>query len=264
MYDAKKIQLPPSWNFLSETSMAKELYRQRQENKRSTNDARMFSCTESECREYVALTYGMISFVDSCVGKILTQMEEKGFGENTVVIFLSDHGDMMGDHQLMLKGPLHYEGLVKTPLLWKDPCLNLRKKVQSLFSTMDLGVSILERACIKPLHGMVGISMLTSMKNDEVQHLERDCVIISEICQIPYLHKVSAVETVETIITACYKLMMFYEQNEFFLIDLSRDEMESNNVWDTAGSDIKCALLMKFIREKWNQGERCPRFISYA
>ncbi len=63
----------------------------------------------------------MIAMIDDAVGDVLATLERTGLAENTVVIFISDHGDFMGDHQLMLKGPLHYRGVTRTPFIWYDP-----------------------------------------------------------------------------------------------------------------------------------------------
>ena len=52
-------------------------------------------------RALLALTYGMISFVDDAGGEILAQLETSGMLENTVVILTSDHGDLGGDHGVM-------------------------------------------------------------------------------------------------------------------------------------------------------------------
>ena len=77
--------------------------------------------TEREAREATALTYGMITMVDDAIGSILGWLKTLRLDENTVVIFTSDHGDFMGDHQLLLKGALHYRGLVRVPFIWSDP-----------------------------------------------------------------------------------------------------------------------------------------------
>jgi len=55
-------------------------------------------------REAIAATYGMIEFVDHGVGRILGAIERLDQIDDTIVVFTSDHGDMMGDHGLMLKG----------------------------------------------------------------------------------------------------------------------------------------------------------------
>ena len=59
--------------------------------------------------------------VDDGVGRILSKLDELGMRENTVVIFTSDHGDMFGDHGILLKAGMHYDGCVRVPLLIDVP-----------------------------------------------------------------------------------------------------------------------------------------------
>ncbi len=54
--------------------------------------------SDDELREQIAATYDMISFVDREVGRVLTALDEAGLREGTLIVFMSDHGDMMGDH----------------------------------------------------------------------------------------------------------------------------------------------------------------------
>ena len=63
----------------------------------------------------------MVSFVDDEVGRILSALDELGLRESTLVVFSSDHGEMLGDHGLLLKGPMMYEGAVRVPLLMRWP-----------------------------------------------------------------------------------------------------------------------------------------------
>ena len=63
---------------------------------------------------------------------------EQGLDENTIVIYISDHGDWLGDHGLILKGPMHYEGLLKVPMIVKGPGVPAGKVVDEPVSTLDL------------------------------------------------------------------------------------------------------------------------------
>ena len=54
--------------------------------------------SEAEIREFIAEYYGMIHNIDANLGKIMDRLDQLGIAENTVVIFLSDHGDMLGQH----------------------------------------------------------------------------------------------------------------------------------------------------------------------
>lgn len=77
--------------------------------------------TSEELQDVKASYYAMVSLVDDEVGRILETLDQEGLADNTVVIFTSDHGEMLGDHQLMLKGPMMYDCAVKVPLLIRWP-----------------------------------------------------------------------------------------------------------------------------------------------
>ena len=68
-----------------------------------------------------AAYYAMIELIDDNVGRLLDALERSGQRENTLVIFMSDHGEMLGDHGLVLKGCRFYEGLVRVPLIFSWP-----------------------------------------------------------------------------------------------------------------------------------------------
>ena len=67
--------------------------------------------------EAIAATYGMISMIDHGIGRILAHLEKLGVRDNTIVVFTSDHGDMMGEHSLFLKGFMHYRGTLQVPMV---------------------------------------------------------------------------------------------------------------------------------------------------
>lgn len=71
-------------------------------------------------RRIRALCYGQISHVDRGVGRILEELNRLGLTENTVVVFTSDHGDMLGDHGLSQKS-VPYEHSVRIPLILRWP-----------------------------------------------------------------------------------------------------------------------------------------------
>lgn len=64
--------------------------------------------------------YGMVSHVDALVGEVLHALEEEGLTENTVVIYTSDHGEMLGRHKLWHK-MCFYEDSVRVPLIISCP-----------------------------------------------------------------------------------------------------------------------------------------------
>ncbi|MFW6039078.1 MAG: sulfatase, partial [bacterium] len=71
-------------------------------------------------RRIRSLYYGMISQVDDGAGRLLDELERLGLADNTIVIYCSDHGDMLGDHGLSQKC-VPYEASVRVPLLLRWP-----------------------------------------------------------------------------------------------------------------------------------------------
>jgi arylsulfatase A-like enzyme len=97
---------------------------------------------------------------------------------NTVVIFTSDHGEFMGDHRLLLKGALHYRGLIRVPFIWSDPSKRQPGLVNSgLCGTLDLARTILDRAGLAGHNGMQGKSLLPAVEGKATDH---DSLIIEE------------------------------------------------------------------------------------
>jgi arylsulfatase A-like enzyme len=68
-----------------------------------------------------AAYYAMTELVDHNVGRILAALEETGQLDDTVILAIADHGDLLGDHWLDAKGPWHYDGCTRVPLLLRYP-----------------------------------------------------------------------------------------------------------------------------------------------
>ena len=73
-----------------------------------------------DLRDLTALYYGMVTCVDDYVGKLMAMLEEAGVAENTIVVFLSDHGDNLGSHHLWMKDRL-YEESIRIPMVFRWP-----------------------------------------------------------------------------------------------------------------------------------------------
>lgn len=74
-----------------------------------------------QLREAMAAQFGMIELLDDSVGEILGAADELGLLDDTIVVFTSDHGDLFGDHGLMLKHFVHYQGVTRVPLTVRGP-----------------------------------------------------------------------------------------------------------------------------------------------
>ncbi|MEZ5658267.1 MAG: sulfatase-like hydrolase/transferase [Burkholderiaceae bacterium] len=106
--------------------------------------------TDEQLREIIANYYGQISLIDHEIGRLMIALEERGLAENTIIMFSSDHGDWMGDHGLMLKGPMHYEGLLRVGMIARGPGIPAGATVTAPTSTLDLPATFYDYAGVAP------------------------------------------------------------------------------------------------------------------
>jgi len=65
--------------------------------------------------------YGEVSFIDDSIGRIMEALDRNGVTDNTIVLFIADHGDLIGDHDMYYKGLQHYRGCANLPFLVSFP-----------------------------------------------------------------------------------------------------------------------------------------------
>ena len=64
-----------------------------------------------------ALYHGSLRFVDDQVARLVADLKQSGQWDSTVLVFTSDHGEMLGDHGLIAKGTRHYDACIRVPFL---------------------------------------------------------------------------------------------------------------------------------------------------
>jgi choline-sulfatase len=89
--------------------------------------------------------YGMVSYIDDKVGRLLRILEETGLSNDTVVIFLSDHGEMLGERGMWYKQTF-FEGAARVPVLIAGPGINAGLTIDSVVSLVDVFPTILDFA----------------------------------------------------------------------------------------------------------------------
>ena len=248
MYDPDDVVLPDSFyeSPRTQTSLLNAVH----ENELSGNrKPRMpFMADEAEARRIIATAYGMITFIDEVVGELIAKLEETGVAENTVIVFTSDHGDYMGQHGLFLKGPAHYQSLIKVPFIWYDPSPQYnRGTVDALASYVDIGRTILDRANLWPYHGAQGRSLLPLLAGELDAHRQR--VLVETVSFSPQF-ELPIWATVRTVVTERYRLTIYTHQDEGELYDLVVDPEEIINLWNSAEhAAIKSNLLFQLAQE---------------
>jgi arylsulfatase A-like enzyme len=138
----------------------------RQEGRKRTYS---YDYTEETCREHHYRYYQLITGVDQAVGQLLDSLRRRGLYEDTVIIFSSDHGLLMGEYGMGGKALL-YDLTTKIPLIVYDPTLPKSKRgkeIDALVLSADVAPTILEYAGIKPPEFMQGRSIIKLIHDSE-------------------------------------------------------------------------------------------------
>ncbi len=115
MFRAEDMRLPDTWGKVDLSRVPAEV-RDSIRNNTPTPELR----NESEARKRIAYYYANLAQMDDCAGTVLRGLRELGLEENTVVIYTSDHGEMLGEHGLWQKFEF-YEGSCSVPMLIRAP-----------------------------------------------------------------------------------------------------------------------------------------------
>ena len=124
--------------------------------------------TSDEIKEIRAQYWAMIALIDHEVGRILSALADAGQLDNTLVIFTSDHGEMLGNHQQFLKGPQLYDDLVRVPLITHWPAkIPVAETVSNPVQWIDLTATILDAANCSSGKGVQGQSLIPIATGDD-------------------------------------------------------------------------------------------------
>ncbi|MBI0398227.1 sulfatase [Cyclobacterium marinum] len=128
----------------------------------TTKNAKM---TEEQQKKAIAAYYASVSYMDAQVGKILTTLKEEGLEDNTIVIFTSDHGFHLGEHDFWMKVSLKEES-VRVPLIVKIP--GQKAQVSNSFvELIDLYPTIAELAGVDVKDQIQGISFVPTLDDPD-------------------------------------------------------------------------------------------------
>jgi len=217
--------------------------------------------TEEEVRKLTALTYAAITYVDYSIGQILASVEKLGYSDNTIVVFMSDHGDLMGDHGLLFKGPCPFNGVLQLPLIWKVPGLVKPGGISdSLVSSIDYPKTILNLLNIKERHhppDMQGYDISPILKDPKAK--VRDSILIENDEEVGTMEA-----RLRHLVTEDYKLTIYDTLDNFGdIYDRKNDPLELNNLWyDPNFRDKRFDLVNKMLRENLKAQTKYPKRIA--
>jgi choline-sulfatase len=124
---------------------------------------------EERIRRARSAYYGMITELDSRIGELLNELERAGELVNTLIVYTSDHGEMLGEHGLWLKNNL-LEGAARVPLVMAGAGLPRGMSIEAPVSHVDLVATLLDFAGVARPKGLRGHSLLPMARGAKTSH----------------------------------------------------------------------------------------------
>jgi arylsulfatase A-like enzyme len=208
----------------------------------------LWAPTEDQYRHALAAELGSIEFIDDSVGRILEALDESGRAADTIVVFTSDHGDVFGDHGLMLKHFTHYQGVIKVPLIISAPGFPHAVR-QDIVSSADIAPTLIELSGLAPMSGVQGSSLVPLMHGEHGPH---EALVIEE--DQPFgIEGLPGPVRFRTVVTPDYRFTQIAGQGITELYDLRADPQELVNLASSADaadllSSARAALLDQVVR----------------
>jgi choline-sulfatase len=114
---------------------------------------------------------GMVSLIDTWLGRMVSVLKARGMFENTVIMYCADHGEMLGDHGMFTKQS-YYEASVRVPVLVAGPGVEAQEDSDALVELFDLAPTVLELAGAEPLPEMTARSLMPVLTGASEEHRE--------------------------------------------------------------------------------------------
>lgn len=190
-----------------------------------------------------AAYYAMIKLIDDQLGRILDALDASGQRENTLIIFMSDHGEMLGDHGLIQKGCRFYEGLVRVPLIISWPGhIQAGLRSDALVELLDVMPTLMEAAGLPVPAHVQGRSLWPILRGEGDPQTHRPFVR----CEYYDALGLSDGSFGTMYRDRQYKLVVYHGHKLGELYDLQDDPHEFNNLWNDAEHQaLKLTLLQR-------------------
>lgn len=250
MYDPAEMEIPPKPSpdeleklpsHFKRTQETKPDYSDFRETEFANHGLHTHLVNDDVMRKNIAAYYGMTSFMDAAIGRILDKLDQLGITDNTLIVFTTDHGHFFGQHGLNAKGPFHFEDLLKLPFIvrWKGGNIPAGAVSDSLQALIDLPSTFLA-ACGLAIPGLMqGLNQLPAWR-DPTSRVRREVVVENR-------HQPTKVH-LRTYIDDRYKLTVYRDRDDGEFYDLQQDPGETNNLWkNPSRAAERCSVFQKFI-----------------
>lgn len=201
--------------------------------------------TEDELRRLRAHYCGNVTLIDEELGRLIEVLDRKGYLEDTILVFISDHGDTLGDHGLSQKWSM-YEPVVRVPAIVWAPGRFPSRRVTGLCQLFDFGPTILDLAGAAPPSHCQAQSLVSALEGKDFAG--RDFVFCEQAGDV----SMTGARLVSMVRDDRWKAVFIHGAADGQLFDLTADPGETCNLWfDQAAEDQRTRLSRAYL--EWRQ-----------
>jgi uncharacterized sulfatase len=208
--------------------------------------------TPEQTRANAACYYGMVSLMDHHIGRILDALDACGAAEDTLVVFSSDHGELLGDHGFWYKSLVAYEESMRVPLLARLPGRIPAGAVSpALHSLVDLPATFLDYAGLPRPYAFEGVNQRRAWESPGTAL--RDAVVVEE-------RPADTAWNQRLLVTDTHKLVFYAHRPYGELYDMQADPHQVRNLWDApSAAALKHELIARLLSMEMNRVAPTPR-----
>jgi len=193
-----------------------------------------------ELKKDIACYYGMVSFMDSQIGRILDTLDRLGQADNTIVVFSTDHGHFLGQHGLTAKAIHMYEDLIRVPFIVRYPGrVPAGQTSDAIQNLVDLTPTFLAAAGLEIPPAMTGVNQFETWSGGAA----------ARAWSITENHHGTQRCHMRTYVNRRYKITVYRTGQAGELFDLVEDPGEVRNLWnEPAAAAIKSEMMHEFLQ----------------
>ncbi len=199
-----------------------------------------------------AAYWAMIDGIDREVGRMVAALDATGQRRRTIVLFMSDHGELLGDHGNYLKGPYLYDPSVRVPLIFSAPGAIAPDRVSpALVELVDLTPTLLEAAGVsdKGLH-LQGRSLWPMLRGEAPLEKHKDEVV----CEFTWVDGSPKFDAGSQFMLRDHHHKIVISDHEELgeLYDMAAEPLERENLWnDPKHRALRDDLMVRVAKAMW-------------
>ena len=197
-------------------------------------------------RKVKAAYYAMVELIDTALGTVMDALEESGQLDNTLIVFNSDHGELLGDHGLLYKGCRFFEGLSHVPLILSWPGrFKEGLRAEGLTELIDIAPTILEAAGLEVLDDIQGCSLIPIATGEAPAEIHKELVLCDFNDSVGYSPVPDQTQATMSY-DGRYKLVIYHSHDIGELFDLKNDPGEFDNLFGMQEyAELQAKLILR-------------------